>query len=394
MGQEVSINADRLVDACGDASFEAGISIATRLEPLAGDGAPVKPAIYEGGTYQHDVRWHGVGTERHRVNVVVIDNVPSQANRIEAALRQGRSLLGLPELVLDLQGLPNLPVHLARAISSFSFPHRNADAYLRDSALDGVEFTKTELGRAIFRATADDPAPLLSWLPQALLFGFWQSHLGKKGPQSKLARSWVSEIVGYDPATTETKIAGVKGDPLNLSIDDALEYDEQNLLSWSAGDGKKTGKSKSKDSLAEIGHGQVLMSGATPAGVSFREIEQQSSLSFAGLRRINLPAEGRALLAAVGLAGHVFAFGRSMSLRSGCELRPVQPRWQWRGDGSDSDMVALTGESAAELVARCAERARSVGLDLDGWGREPLVLVPGKQLDTVIRKSYPDFEGL
>jgi len=95
-----------------------------------------------------------------------------------------RSLLGLPELVLDLQGLPNRTVHLARAISSLRFPHRNADAYLRDSALEGVEFTKTEIGRAIFRATADDPAPLLSWLPQALLFGFWQSHLGKKGPRS------------------------------------------------------------------------------------------------------------------------------------------------------------------------------------------------------------------
>ena len=89
MGHDV-ISVDRLIDACREESFEAGVSITTQLEPLAGDGAPVKPAIYEGGTYQHDVRWRGVGDERRRVDAVVIDNVPSQANRIEEALRRAR----------------------------------------------------------------------------------------------------------------------------------------------------------------------------------------------------------------------------------------------------------------------------------------------------------------
>ena len=52
----------------------------------------MKPAIYAGGVYQHDRRWRGAGEERHLVDAIVIDNVPSQANRLEAALAErGRS---------------------------------------------------------------------------------------------------------------------------------------------------------------------------------------------------------------------------------------------------------------------------------------------------------------
>ena len=393
MGGQLEFDADLLITACSDDSFDAGVSITTVLEPLAGDGAPVKPAVYEGGEYQYDFRWRGRGDERSIVAAIVIDNVPSQANRIEAALCRSRKALGLPELVLDLQGVAGLPVHLPRSISSFSFPHRNADAYLRDAALGDVPFPKTDIGRSILVGTVDEPSALMAWLPQALLFGFWQSHLGKKGPQSKLARSWVSEIVGFDPASTSVSVKGLKGDPLNLSIADAIEYDDQNLLLWSMADAKKAGKSKSKDSLAEIGHGQVPLSGS-PAGVSFRELEQQSSLSFAGLRRINASAEARALVAAIGLVGHVLAFGRSMSLRSGCELRPVDARWQWRGADGDVEVAALGPDSAATLIAECVARAQSAGVALDGWSSDPLVLVPGKNLEAVIRNSYPEFEGL
>ena len=48
---------DLLVDVCGDDGRAAGVSIRSELEPLAGVGEPVKPAVYEGGTYQVDRRW-------------------------------------------------------------------------------------------------------------------------------------------------------------------------------------------------------------------------------------------------------------------------------------------------------------------------------------------------
>lgn len=396
----MQITAELLLDACRNESAEAGVLITTRLEPLAGPLEPVKPAIYEGGTYQVDRRWFDGDNGPEVVDVVVIDNVASQANRLEAALRAAREALGLPELVLDLSDLP-LPVHLPRQISSFQFPHRNGDAYLRDAELDGSRFIATPVGQAIFAATADQPDALFEWMPQALLYGFWQSHLGKKRQQTKLARSWVSEIVGYAPATLDTTTRGLKGDSLNLSIAVGVQYSDDDQLDWSLTDAERKGR-KSGDSLAELGHGQVPFPGpgnpAARAAVSFNEIRQQSSVSFAGLRRINAEtpdasAAGRALLVALGLAAHADAFSRPFSLRSGCDLRPVEPRWLWLGERDDSNVDALTAESARDLVAETASAARSQGLRVGPDWPQPMTLRPNANLRKVISASWPDRAG-
>lgn len=379
----------QLVDDCRDDSFASGLLIASAVDPLEGPGSPVKPAIYEGGKYQHDRRWVGEGDDRRATDAVVIDNVPSQANRLEAALAVARDDLGLPELVLDLSAAGPLPAHLPTAISSFLFPHRNADAYLRDASLKdgGVDFPKSEIGKAVFDATADRPEPLLAWMPQSLLYGFWQSHLGKKGSQAKFARCWVSEIVGYDPATTTAAVMGLKGDPLNLSIGEAVEFDPNDPAGWTLSTSKKAG-GRSQDSLAELGHGQVPV-GNSPAAISFRQIEQRSSLSFAGLRRINTSAEGRALLAALGVAAHVYAFGRAMTLRSRCDLRAVNTNAIYLGSAGDEPFELPDRDGAKNLLAEAVDAARSAGHALEGWGRPPLELVPNASLLQVIKATYP-----
>ena len=199
-----------LLAGCADDSFDDGIRMDSHLEPLSGPGGMVKPAVYEGGTYQFDRRWASPA-DGEPTQVIVIDNVPSQANRLEEALRKNRDSTSIPEFVLDLSELPHLPAHLPRSLSSLAFPHRNANAYLRDAELDGQDFLKTEIGRAIFGATAQTCGPLIAWFPQALLYGFWQSHLGKKRQNTKHARAWVSEIIGWQPASTETRALGLKG---------------------------------------------------------------------------------------------------------------------------------------------------------------------------------------
>src|SRR5205814_9962716 len=90
--------------------------------------------------------------------------------------------------------------------------------------LNGTKFLNTDAGAAIFGATADKPQALLQWFPQALLFGFWQSHLGKKRSQAKLARAWISEIIGVEPAATTVRRLGLKGDPLNLSVAEPVDF--------------------------------------------------------------------------------------------------------------------------------------------------------------------------
>ena len=392
----MKIDLETLLSACADDSFEDGIRIDTALEPLAGPGAPVKPAVYEGGKYQMDARWASPDDEKP-TEVVVIDNVPSQANRLEAALLRHRDTVGIPELVLDLSDC-EMPAHLPKRLSSLQFPHRNADAYLRDARLDGKDFAKTKEGEAIMQATPWQAGALMSWFPQALLYGFWQSHWGKKGTQTKHARAWVSELIGWNPAKTTTRTMGLKGDPLNLNIDDKVAFDPNRQDSWRIHKGAKV-KGEKNDKLSEIGHGQVPFmseSDASPAAISFASITQQATVSFAQLRRVSLgPGEAeadsaaRALLVALGLHAHALAFGGGFALRSRAELRPTKMQTTWLGSGGDSDCSIGGPAATGELLEAALNQARSVDVPLDGWGEPPLQLKPRQNLVDAISKTWP-----
>jgi CRISPR-associated protein Csb1 len=393
------ISADRLIAGCSDDSAEAGITIRTELVPLAGEGTAVKPATYAGGVFQYGRRWWGEGEDRKVVPTISLDNVPSQANRLEAALAGMARELGLPELVLDLTSLEPLPPHVPRQLSSFMFPHRNADAYLRDSEVGGEDFLKSDLGKAIFDATGDNADALLEWFPQSLLFGFWQSHLGKKRSQAKLARAWVSEIVGIDPATgadpgNATRTEALKGDALNLITEgNKVDFDPDDTATWEIAEPGAKSKLGKLEDLAEIGHGQVPVSAdkRTLSGVSFRQIVQQATVSFASIRKIRCSeanAEARAYVAALGLLAHTGAFGRSFNLRSGCDLRPRQVTWTWLGADGDEEVEALTVDEAKALYQGVRDRGIEAGLPLlpkDG----PVGLQPKAKLAKVIRNTFP-----
>lgn len=401
----INLDLDRITRACADDGFDAGIRIVTELEPIGGPGAPVKPATYSGGAVQRGRRWDPEHPDAETpAEIVVIDNVPSQANRLEAGLLAGRSEVGLPEIVLDLSSLQTLPPHLPRQLSSWQFPHRNADAYLRDAELDGVSFGRTEVGRAIQRATPWDAGPLLAWFPQALLYGFWQSHLGKANSQAKHARVWSSRIVGWYPAVASdddidyTRTNGTKGDPLNISKDVEVYVDEDDTTTWSLA----TEKGRKKSRPSEIGMGQVPTEASKRPlePISFRRITQEEALALPHLRRVSLgggagtDAAARALLVALGLHAHVVAFGRGFALRSECTLRPVGGTVTWLGEtGNEDQSVAdLTSEDTDRLLSEAIDQAREDGVPLEGWDADPLVLQPSEKLAQVIRSTWPALE--
>ena len=383
------ITLEALLDGCANDSFDDGIRIDTALLPLGGPGGPVKPAVYEGGTYQMDQRWAD-SDDDEPTPIIVIDNVPSQANRLEDALRRNRESLSIPEFVLDLSSLTHLPAHLPKQLSSLQFPHRNGDAYLRDATVGGGDFIKSELGRSIFGATAQTCGPLIAWFPQALLFGFWQSHLGKKRQNTKHARAWVSEIVGWRPASIETRVLGLKGDPLNLSTD-GVTFNEGDQTQWDVGKGGQ---------LSKIGHGQVPFMGkdAAAAAVSFARVTQRATVSFAQLRRVGLGGDGtdaadaavRALLVALGLHAHQLAFGRGFALRSGAELRPSETNATWLSADGDKPCEFGDVEATATLLHAARSHAESAGVPLDGWGMPPTVLMPKENLSKAIRATWPE----
>ena len=386
-----------LLTGCADESHDDGIRIDSNLEPLSGPGGTVKPAVYDGGTYQRDRRWASPDDEEP-AQVIVIDNVPSQANRLEEALRRNRDSTSIPEFVLDLSELPHLPAHLPRSMSSLEFPHRNADAYLRDALLDGKDFLKTEIGQAIFGATAQTCGPLIAWFPQALLYGFWQSHLGKKRQNTKHARAWVSEIIGWQPASTETKTFGLKGDALNLNTDDAVTFNPDDRTTWDVGKSVRD-KGEKSDKLSEIGHGQVPFMGndASAAAVSFARVTQRATVSFAQLRRVSLgrasgeaDAAVRALLVALGLHAHQLAFSRGFALRSGAELRPRSTTAAWLGAGGDEPIDIGGSEMTSALLNSAREHAATQGVPLDGWGAPAVRLTPKANLCAAIRSTWPE----
>ena len=392
------IDLEALLKGCDDDAFDDGIRIDTELVPLGGSGSPVKPAVYEGGTYQQDRRW-AAPDDTKSTPVIVIDNVPSQANRLEEALRRHRKSVAIPEFILDLSDMAQLPAHLPRQLSSLEFPHRNADAYLRDAQLDGKDFIKTDLGKEIFGATAQTCGPLMAWFPQALLYGFWQSHLGKKRHNSKHARAWVSEIIGWQPASTDTRVLGLKGDPLNLNTDETVTSNPDNRTRWDIGRGSNVDGGK-RDKLSEIGHGQVPFMGsdASAAAVSFARVTQRATVSFAQLRRISLgqpqsekrDAAARALLVALGLHAHQLAFGRGFALRSGAELRPGATTVGWLGSDSDQEVDLSDAGVTLSLLQSGRVHAESVGVPLDGWGQPPKMLTPKENLKTAIRSTWPE----
>ena len=389
-----------LLKGCSDDSFDDGIRIDSHLEPLAGAGGLVKPAVYEGGNYQRDRRWASPDDEEP-TEVIVIDNVPSQANRLEEALRRNRDSTSMPEFVLDLSELTHLPAHLPRSLSSFEFPHRNADAYLRDAELDGQDFLKTEIGRGIFGATAQTCGPLIAWFPQALLYGFWQSHLGKKRQNTKHARAWVSEIVGWQPASTETRVLGLKGDALSLIKEVDVTSDPDDRTTWEVAEGGRTAGEK-RDNLSEIGHGQVpfMRNDAPAAAVSFARVTQRATVSFAQLRRISLGGDDsseedaavRALLVALGLHAHQLAFGRGFALRSGAELRSGSTTATWLGAEGDESIDLGGVEATLSLLESAREHAASRKVPLDGWGAPAKRLTPKANLAKAIRSTWPELD--
>ena len=393
------IDLERLLSACADDSFDDGIRIDADLHPLAGPGGPVKPAVYEGGAYQLDRRWAS-SDDAEPTPVIVIDNVPSQANRLEHALRRDREASSIPEFILDVSELGDLPAHLPRTLSSLEFPHRNADAYLRDAKMGDDDFIRTDVGQAIFGATAQECGPLMSWFPQALLYGFWQSHLGRKRHNTKHARAWVSEIIGWRPASTETRVLGLKGDPLNLNTDEPVNSDPDDRTVWGIG-GEKVEGGRS-DRLSELGHGQVPFMGsdAAASAVSFQRVTQRATVSFAQLRRVSLgrdasreaDAAARALLVALGLHAHQLAFGHAFALRSGADLRPAATTATWLGSGGDETCNIGGAEATRDLLAAARTHAESVGVPLDGWGQRPMVLRPGDALARAIRSTWPPLD--
>lgn len=378
---------DRLAAAVQLKGDDAAIRILAEYEPQAGPSAKVFPPTYIASSdnvrYHLEVRW---GDDGEEVDVVVLDSYQSQANRVEAALKANAEELGLPQLVVETKADGRTV-----RISSLDAPHRSRDAYFLDSEMDGVAFDKTEIGKELNTATAEDATAYLRYAPYDLIYGVWDSHRGKR-IAIKFARAFTSEMIGW--GVLPGKKSATKGDPLNLAKK-AHEFSE-----WrpDAQTGEKIGKSAD---TSDMGHGMVPTSpDESIGGVSVRSISRTAVLSLTALARFAFPTGdvdatvgGRTALAALALVGDRLAFGGAgVNLRSGSDLVLTSERVEWVRRGDEPELLELTTADALALLDLAQTRLASVGVD---WAREPVLLQPNDRLAALIDETFavPEFDA-
>ena len=375
-----------LLAAVGPERPWAGVSAQAEYRPAAGDKV-FPPSYPKDRSQEKDNPLAGAPylAEEHWVDgeqrwVVVLDQVPSQANRIETALLEahdeGRIRLPLFELTTSTSRGPV-------RITSLEMPHRFADAYLRDSQINGVRFAKTEVGQKIRSVTARDVRALFEYSPESLLFGGWDSH--RKGHQTRFARAYSSSIVGLDPRLGQRQ--GGRMDPVNLTgaVKDSAKDDWEFMIP-----GEKKAKTKG-EKLSERGLGNIAPNSAH-GGVSITGARRAGWLSLAALARLRFgdaPVEAvrlaRATLAALALAGDRLAFGGpSVWLRSGCDLIHTGQRLVFEGEGQAREEITLGAGEATEVFHELCERTAKAGIAMS---QETIALDPVPALAKAIEYS-------
>lgn len=369
------LTAERLAEAFSEDRRETGIVVHAMYQPVGGIGGKIMPPTYPDGPYLLEDRW--VDGDMHQT--VVIDQAPSQANRVEEALRLARDAgrLALPVFELSLHTEVG-PVRL----TSLDFPHRYADAYLRDSEVDGKRFDSSGYGQAIRSATVDDVRPLYAREPYSLVYGAWDSH--RKGRWPKFARLYASTMCGLDPVIGDRR--GGRMDPYNLTgrVDDAgkAERDWQYVAEGDKAKGTR---------LSEIGHGNIAPN-KTHGGVTVKEVRRDAWISFAGLERLRFGDASpeatrlaRATLAALALVGDRLAFGRpSIWLRSGCDLARQSEIVGLEREGAAIEPFDISVADAIALFTELRERAAKAGVVMD---TDTVPITPMRPLAEAIRFS-------
>ncbi len=328
----------------------AAIRITATYQPSGGPGSRVfpptfpvsrageSPYLLEDRAYDGQVR-----------KAVVLDQVPSQANRCEEAIAAAwrRDQVRLPMLRLVHEGTASFE------LTGLEAPHRAFDAYWRDSMRDGKKFDATSIGKTLQAASLADASALLQYDPGTLVYGGWNSH--RKGRPAKFPRLYSSEMIGWDPVPGVRKAGRM--DPANLTGSHTGDND-----AWTY----SPNAAKKKDAkLSKIGHGNIAPN-AAHGGVTITQASRLGVLSLTATRRVRFGNRdesaqdaARVLLLALALLGDRLAFGGAgVWLRSGCDLVQETETLEWIGRGGVAEAFTLTAAEAIKLFNEAWEAAR------------------------------------
>ncbi len=374
----------------------AAFRLTLRLDAVS---PKVFPPTYEGGKYATEERIIG----GQKMPCVLLDSVPSQANRMELALQDAYDggEVKLPVVEVDFSAVENPGV---TKITSLQAPHRIADAILRDSTVGtgakAPKFRQSDIGKELDLLNAGYATPLLKHAPHCLVFGMWDSTGPKGGLGVKFARAMVSEIIGVNAVGGRKTSSRI--DPLNIRVNSGKLYvakgggwtlDEANAVQ----DKKKPVPLGKDGKPSEANHGNVTPS-ISDGGFTIDYAEQVTVLSLPALRRLRFPAtagekstrEGdtvaRSYLAALGLLAATLAVEAGYDLRSRCVLRAKDAVvWHLLGKPGEADTPFTLDKATALKVytdALAAVQKSKLPLHL-----EEITLTPSADLVTLVKKS-------
>lgn len=183
------------------------------------------------------------------VPCILLDSTASAANRLEAVLAFLREAgrLRFPALIIDFTGHSDPVVLRLGRVASYQLPHRDADAAIRDSKLNGQPFRDSEPGRRLAAASTRNATALIELDPISALLGAWLSEKGGRG--RALPRLFSQEIIGFnaEPACR----VGSKSDPLGINttiyIPDPTKHSDH--TNWTADPEKALRDPKSGDPI-------------------------------------------------------------------------------------------------------------------------------------------------
>jgi len=278
----------------------------------------VRPAVYVEGTGS-DMSPTLVLEERYvegkPVQTILLDSVPSMANRMEELLHARRERLGFDDIAVKIPVNSPSGERQEQLLSQWQLPHRLYDALVRDSLLDGQPFFSTPLGSALARG---EVALLFRYAPNVYLFGAWNSH-AQAGIGARLAprieRALVTEVYGLEPRLLSRP--GGRRDPLGIPGDLPLQrvpaYQER---------ASELGANASK--LSELGFGNIPPS-LESLEVSLAEARLDFLLTPIPWRQRGLPEEVQRVLFLTGLLGLALLLKEGyLHLRSGTTLQVAE----------------------------------------------------------------------
>lgn len=403
------------------ASSAAAFRLTQKLEAVS---PKVFPPTYEGGKYAKEDRYiagyHFIDPNTGRekpVPCVLLDSVPSQANRMELALQEAweGGQIKLPVVFSDFTAVDNPGVP---KVTSLQAPHRIADAILRDSSYEQVKFRLSDIGKELDKLSNGYATPLLRYAPHCLVFGMWDSTGPRGGLGVKFARAIVSEIIGVNAVPGVA--TGSRIDPLNIRANSGVLYKaeegwtlDQKLALKKGQEAIKLGtteKKKGDGSPAEANHGnippQLVFAKerdengrlVPKGGFTIDFAEQTTVLSLPALRRLRFPMKrgdkstpdidvvARTYLGALSLLGATLAIEAGYDLRSRCILRAKEKvRWELLGKPGETDkLFTLDRDTAIKLYNKALETVQEVKLPIQ---LDEIKLTPSADLVTIVKKS-------